>query len=138
MKYLISMLIVLAFFASIVQSTYTGIAISMNSDVLKSSKSASVEYLTSTLSELKFDDISLSEKETVTNLKIANIMIDENKVKVDFIDNKLVLEVSDMQCVINGKLRKSRKVLNHKDQFEVAANFQPGAISIHMEFLMDK
>jgi hypothetical protein len=42
-----------------------------------------------------------------------------------------------MQCVINGHFAKTKRG-KVKDGFDFAANFQEGALSLRLEFVMDK
>jgi hypothetical protein len=53
-----------------VTSTYTGLAISMDEGVLQTSKTAVVDYLSKTFSQLKLDDMDAIDDYKVTNLQI--------------------------------------------------------------------
>ena len=80
-----------------VQATFTGMAFSINSPTIDSSKKATIALIHRILSEIKLDDMNFIDLYYLSNIGIDEIMINEQNINIWLEGNKLILEASQFQ-----------------------------------------
>lgn len=119
-------------------ATRTGIAMSANERVLKDSKRVVMDFLSTTIQEIHFDDIQVLNLWSTYNVKFRSIEIREEDCDISISGNDIIIDVREAGGSFSGNARKP-KLFGGFDEFSFDFHVDKGGFRhMRFEFGLDK